>query len=46
VGQTPKAQGIMQIIKLDKNELKVMQEIALPKGIKCCTFGASKRDPL
>jgi hypothetical protein len=36
----------MQIIKLDKNELKVLKEIKFPKGIKCATFGASKRDPL
>ena len=31
---------------MEKSKLKVIREIKMPKGIKCCTFGASKRDPL
>jgi len=40
-GQTPKAQGTIQIFQLNKTELKLLTEINKPLGIKCTTFGAS-----
>jgi WD40 repeat protein len=40
-GQTPRAEGTMQIYQLNKTELKMLTEIPKPLGIKCSTFGAN-----
>ena len=42
MGQTPRAKGIMQILELDKTEMKLSYETEVPEGIKCATFNASK----
>ena len=46
IGDTPKTKGICQIVKLNKNKLDVVKEVHFPRGLKCCTFGASKHNPL
>jgi len=41
VGQTPRANGIIQIYKMNQGKLEVLNEWIKDKGYKCCTFGSS-----
>ena len=40
-GQTPGAKGVLQVLQLDKTELKLVKEMSQTEGVKCGSFGAS-----
>lgn len=45
-GQPPKANGIIEVLQLNKSELKTITAIEHNKGVKCSTFGASTKGDL
>lgn len=45
-GQPPKANGIIELLQLNKTELKTVAAIEHEKGVKCSTYGASNKGHL
>lgn len=40
-GQTPRANGIIQVFQMNRGQLEIVKEIKKDYGFKCCSFGAS-----